>query len=177
MEAITHILTGILIQVLCFVFFPLPFNLILTIVLGFFSHFLIDALAKITYHTPAPHPEDKFWVAWHVITPLLVVVLIVWGILINKLLFFLIGGISANLVDIWDWGILRPIQSKKKKENPDTTWGEKYFIHDLIDKLRKGLFSWLPNLNHEKKGVIPETLLIIVLWILAWWSLGFLPSA
>lgn len=177
MEGITHILTGILIQLLCFIFFIFPFNIIFTIILGFFSHFLIDSMAKVTYHTPDPHKEDKFWVIWHIITPLLILVLVIWMLLINWILFFffLLGGISANLVDIWDWMILRPKHNKLKSENPDAKfWGEKLYIHPAIDWVREHVppFTIMPNWNMEKKGVIVEIITITTLWILVYIFLG-----
>jgi len=181
MEGITHILTGILVQLLCFIFLPLPLAFIFTIIFGFFSHFFIDSLAKITYHTPVAHKEDKVWVIWHIITPALILVLVVWISIINGLLFFffLLGGIAANLVDIWDWVILRPKQNKLKKENPDAIfWGDNLFIHPMIDWIREKVppFSILPNLNENKKGIITEVITITILWALVAYFLGiYLP--
>ena len=114
MEAITHILTGVLIQVLCFKYLLFPFNFLLTMLLAFLSHFIVDTLAKITYHTPVALKDDKFWVIWHVITLVSAV-----GVGIVFFIPYVLGGLFANLVDIWDWGILRPLQNKKKKENPE----------------------------------------------------------
>jgi len=171
MEAITHILTGIVIQVLCFIYFIFPFNLIFTIVFAFFSHYLIDALAKITYHTPEAHPEDKVWVVWHLITPTLIVVLLVWLLLINWILvlIFLIGAISANFVDVVDWLILRAILKKDRESN--------YFLHDSIDIIRNRIapFTWLPNWNQKYRGIIPEALIILILWLTIFFMLPFFP--
>ena len=177
MEGITHILTGVLTQLLCFIFFPLPLAIIFTIIFGFFSHFITDSLAKMTYHTPEPHKEDKFWVIWHIITPALIVVLIIWIIIINWVLifFFLLGALSANLVDLWDWVFLRPKQRKFKAENPDAKfWGDKWFIHPAIDWVREKVppFTIMPDWNHEKKGVLIEIITIIILWILVAYFLG-----
>jgi hypothetical protein len=162
MEAVTHILTGVLIQILCFEYLPFPYNIILTIIIAFFSHFMIDALAKITYHTPEARLNDKFWVLWHIFIIALSVLVAIW--------FFIpywLGLLSANLVDIWDWLILRNIQNFKSKSEdakPEEKWGEKFFIHPLIDKFRAKLFFWLPNWNYKKRGVIPELILISALW-------------
>lgn len=166
MEGITHVLSGIFVQLMCFKYLVFPFNLIFTIILGFFSHFVIDTLAKLTYHTPESHKEDKFWVWWHIITLALALIVAVWMMIIGLFFFYLLGGIMANLVDIWDWTILRPIQNKKKKENPDSTWGEGYFIHPAIDWIRDKALSFLPNLNRNKKGVINEIITITILWVL-----------
>lgn len=164
MEAITHILTGVLIQILCFQYIPFPYNIILTILLAFFSHFLIDALAKITYHTPDARWDDTFWVIWHIIIFASSILVAIW--------FFIpywLGLLSANLVDIWDWLILRNMQ--KIKESPENEsskekWGHQYFIHPLIDTFRTKLFFWLPNWNYKKRGILPELMLIASLLII-----------
>ena len=164
MELITHILTGILIQVLCFKYLIFPFNFLLTMLLAFLSHFVIDTLAKLTYHTPVALKDDKFWVIWHVITYMLSA-----SVMIAALIFYIpyyLGGIFANLVDIWDWGLLRPIQNKKKKVNPETKWGEGFFIHPIIDWIRDKPFFWLPNWNYKKKAIVVEIITITVLLIL-----------
>jgi len=161
MEAITHILTGVLIQVLCFKYLLFPFNFLLTMLLAFLSHFIVDTLAKITYHTPVALKDDKFWVIWHVITLVSAV-----GVRIVFFIPYVLGGLFANLVDIWDWGILRPLQNKKKKENPESKWGEGYFIHPIIDWIRDKPFYWLPNWNYKKKAIIVEIITITTLFIL-----------
>lgn len=176
MEAITHILTGVLIQIICFIYFVFPFNVILTIVFAFLSHFLIDTLAKATYHTPEPHKEDKFWVIWHIITLSLLPIVIIWIVLIDWSLFFffLLGAIAANLVDIWDWMILRPKHNKFQSEHPEEKfWGENLYLHSVADWLREKPFFWLPNLNEDKRGVLGEILTISILWILV---IYFLPQ-
>lgn len=175
MEGVTHILSGMVVQLLCFIFLPIPLAIIFTIILGFFSHFLIDTLAKITYHTPEAHKDDRFWVIWHICTPIILLVLIIWIILINMFWFFFLGGLCSLIVDIWDWGYIRPVQNKKKKLDPNSKWGVKYQIHPIIDKIRDGPFSWLPNWNHERKGIIPEIITILLLWILVILLLGMLP--
>ncbi len=158
MEAITHNLTGVLIQILCFKYFITPYNIILAIVFAFLSHFLVDALAKITYHTPEARKEDKFWVTWHII--ILILSLLSFGIFIA---WYWIGILFANLIDIWDWLIIRNIQNYKKKENPESNWCQKCFFHPIADKVRNLLFPFLPNLNYKRKGIIPEIIIIFVL--------------
>ena len=161
MEAITHILTGVLIQILCFEYIPFPYNIIITVILAFFSHFLIDALAKITYHTPDARWKDPFWVIWHVIIFASSIFAAIWLLVYSWAL--VLGMVCANLVDIWDWAILRNIQKIKESPENDSSgekWGEKYFIHPLIDKFRKKAFFWLPNWNYKKRGIIPELFLI-----------------
>ncbi len=169
MEAITHNLTGVLIQIVCFQFLIFPLNIIFTIVIGFFSHFIIDGLAKITYHTPDAMKEDKFWVWWHII----VIILSISSLIVFIVPFWL-GMLFANFVDIWDWLILRPLQNRKKKSVPNVTWGNNLYIHKVIDKFRDKTLFWLPNLNFNKKGVIPEIILICLLLVLIGFLIVFL---
>ncbi len=164
MELITHVLTGVLIQILCFKYLIFPFNFLLTMLFAFLSHFFIDTLAKITYHTSEALKEDKFWVIWHYIIAISSFSVIGIGIIFS--IFYVLGALFANLVDIWDWVILRPIQNKKKKENPDSKWGEGYFIHPIIDWIRDKPFFWLPNWNYKKKAIIIEIITIITLFLL-----------
>lgn len=172
MEAITHILTGMVIQVSCFIYLIFPFNLIFTIILAFLSHYLIDALAKVTYHTPKAHPEDRVWVIWHIITPALIVVLMLWFIIVNWFLvfFFLIGALSANLVDIIDWGVLRGFLKRERNSS--------YFLHDSIDVIREKIppFTWMPNWNYDYRGIIPEALIIIIFWGIIFLTLSYIPG-
>ena len=164
MELITHVLTGVLIQVLCFKYLVFPLNLLLTMLFAFLSHFVIDTLAKITYHTAEALKDDKFWVIWHYIIAISSISTICVGLFF--FIPYIIGGLFANLVDIWDWVILRPIQNKKKKENPDSKWGEGYFIHPVIDWIRDKPFFWLPNWNYKKKAITVEIITITILLIL-----------
>ena len=103
MIIITHLLAGILIQVLCFNIFYFPLNFLFTILLAFLSHFILDAFVDITYHTPDPQKGDKFWLSWRIIDYV--------GTIITSIFFipYILGMILANLVDIVDWIILRPI--------------------------------------------------------------------
>ncbi|MHA1377092.1 MAG: hypothetical protein ACTSRG_01805 [Candidatus Helarchaeota archaeon] len=156
MQAITHFLVGIILQILIFPENP-PFQspslfyVIFGIVIIFFSHFLVDIFGRITYHTPDPHPESKFWVVWHII------IFISSGII---LVFFWIPywiGMGASvIVDIYDWGFIRGVRYFKK----DPNWAKKYQIHPIIDKIRSKLFFWLPDWNEKWYGVIPEILII-----------------
>ena len=159
METITHNLFAVIIQILCFNFVFFPLNIILTIILAFLSHIFVDAIAIITYHTPEI-PRDKFWIVWHVI----IYILSILSIVIFIIPFWL-GLLCANLFDLWDWFILRPIQKKKKKKVPETKWGEKYYFHRIIDATRNKLFYWLPKWNYKKGGILIEIIIIIILTI------------
>ena len=160
METITHNLFAVIIQVLCFKFVFFPLNIILTIVLAFLSHIFTDAIAIITYHTPDIQ-KNRFWIVWHVI----IYFLSILSIVIFVIPFWL-GLLCANLFDLWDWFILRPIQNKKKKNVPETKWGEKYYFHRIIDATRNKLFYWLPKWNYKKGGILIEISIIVVVVLL-----------
>ncbi|MHA1299890.1 MAG: hypothetical protein ACTSO9_10680 [Candidatus Helarchaeota archaeon] len=158
MQAITHFLVGIVLQILIFPERP-PFetpvlNLIVGIVLIFFSHFLIDCIAKLTYHPPRAKTDDKFWIIFHIL------IFIGSGmVLVYFWIPYWIGMGFSVLVDLYDWVFIRGIRYLKK----DPIWAERYQIHPIIDKIRDKLFFWLPNWNEKRYGVIPEIILIGIL--------------
>ncbi|MHA1799660.1 MAG: hypothetical protein ACTSVY_14530 [Candidatus Helarchaeota archaeon] len=156
MQAMTHFTVGIIIQLLL-IQMIFPFGLLLTIIICFFSHFLIDAVAKITYHPPEAKLDDKFWIIYHVILFAIGAFILVW--FWNP---FWLAMFFATLVDIWDWVFIRGVRYFKKDQN----WLEKYRIHPLIDRFRKKCFYWLPNWNEKRIGIMPEILLNGVLLFL-----------
>jgi len=160
LETITHNLFAVIIQVLCFKFVSFPLNIILTIILAFLSHIFIDAIAIITYHTPNIQ-KDRFWIIWHVI----IYILSILSIVVFVIPFWL-GLIMANIIDLWDWFILRPLQNRKRKKVPETNWGEKYYFHRIVDATRNKLFYWLPKWNYKKAGILIEISIIVVLVLL-----------
>ena len=151
-QAISHFLVGIIIQILVIEIFP-PLGLILVMIFAFFSHFLVDSFARMTYHLKEPQPQDKFWVIYHIIiyAASAVVLIYFWTP-------FWIGMGFSVLIDIYDWGVIRGGRKLKK----DPTWLEGYEIHPLIDKFRTKFFSWLPDWNEKRYGVVPEAILIII---------------
>ncbi|MFW9937073.1 MAG: hypothetical protein ACFFD5_05450 [Candidatus Thorarchaeota archaeon] len=154
MIIITHLLAGILIQVLCFKFFSFPFDFLLTILFAFLSHFILDALVNITYHTPDPRKEDKFWLFWRVFD--------YSGTAIICIIFFfpyVLGMLFANMMDIVDWVIMRPIYRKKVGQE-EFDWNKNFIFHELIAKFRDKLLFWLPNWRFKKYGIIPELIII-----------------
>jgi hypothetical protein len=159
MQLITHLLVGVIIQILCFKSFIMPLNLLLTIVFAFLSHFIVDAFATITYHTPEPQKGDIFWLSWQIFT---------YGSGIIPIIFlfpYVIGMVFANFVDIVDWLILRPLE-RKRNENATYNWKKNFFFHNIIDKIRKKTLFWLPNWNYKKYAVIPEIIIIAGLIVL-----------
>ena len=156
LQAITHFLTGIIIQALLINFIP-PLGIILILIIAFFSHFLIDSLAKVTYHLKDPQWHDKFWVIYHIIILTIGAIILVyfwtpywWGM----------G--FAVLIDIYDWGFIRGIRKVKN----DPLWLQKYEIHPLIDKFRNKFFAWLPDWNAKRYAVVPEAILIAFLLVI-----------
>ncbi len=166
MESITHNLAAILFQIVCFNYFLYPFNIIFTILFAFFSHFLSDALSKLTYHTPEVMKKDKFWIIWHVI--------IYSASLVTLIVFFIPFGFAilfVNLPDIIDWFILRPLQNRKLKKDPNYEVEKKYLFHRISDWIRNKLFFWLPDLTYKRYGVINELIVITLLSILIWFNI------
>ena len=158
MELITHNLTAVLIQILCFNFFFYPLNILFTIILAFFSHFLSDAFSKLTYHTPEAMKNDKFWIIWHILT---------YGAsVITVIIFFIpfwLGMLFVNIPDIIDWFIIRPIRNRKKRKNSESNVKNVYSLHQISDWIRKKLLFWLPDLTYKKYGVITELIIIGIL--------------
>lgn len=158
MEAITHFLTAVIIQILCFKYFLFPLNIIFTIVFAFSSHILSDILSSLTYHTPEIIKGDKFWIIWHVI---------IYGASATTIIIFIIpywlAILFSYLPDIIDWHIMRPIQKFRKMKNSESKVKYKYLIHPIIDWLRMKLFFWLPNLKDKKYAIMTELLIISIL--------------
>jgi len=158
LETITHNLVAVIIQSLCFNFLIFPWNLIFTIFFAFISHIFVDAIAVITYHTPEAQKGDKFWLIWHYF---------IYAISLFSIVIFFIpywlSMLFANIMDLWDWFILRPIQKKIRDNKPESKWGDKYYFHQIVDWGREKLFFWLPKRNYKKSGVVIEILLICIL--------------
>ncbi|MHA1915619.1 MAG: hypothetical protein ACW986_08575 [Promethearchaeota archaeon] len=155
METITHNLIAITIQILCFQYLHFPLNIIFTVILAFSSHFLSDALSKITYHTPEVMKQDYFWWIWHIFIYIVSITSI--------LIFFIPFGFVifvVNLPDIVDWFILRPIQKRKKRKNVDLECETRYVFHHLADLIRNKAFFWLPDLTYIRYGIITELLVV-----------------
>ena len=71
--------------------------------------------------------------------------------------------VFANIMDIWDWFILRPIQNRKIKKNLESEWMDKYYFHRIVDWFREKFLGWLPEWNYKRAGILFEVLLITVL--------------
>jgi hypothetical protein len=119
----------------------------------------VDALVKITFHTPEPHPEWRFWVLAN--TSFAVAALVTAIILFNPYWWAML---ASSLVDIYDWTILRPAQAVKRKKTPEYSL-EKWMIHPHIEHFRDDHLKWVPNWLYEPKGVIPEIIIIIIAFL------------
>ncbi len=153
MQLPTHLIAGILIQFALSVLIPAPEWLLILLIIGisFTSHFIIDAVSKFTYHPPQ-RVNDNFWLAWHLF-------IYAFGIFIIAIFFwnFVLGMFFANLVDIWDWHILRNVANRKNE--PD--WGKRFYLHPITDKIRSKFFFWIPNWNYNRLGIVPELILYL----------------
>lgn len=157
MQFPTHLIAGITIQFILMTFIPTPLWLTgsVIILVSLSSHFILDTLAKSTYHPPQ-RIYDNFWLAWHIFaygTGFIIIFLFVWK--------YWLGMLFAILPDLWDWYTLRRIATKKNQ--PD--WGKKFYIHPVVGKIRSHFFSWLPDLSYNRKGILPE-LFIVILWFI-----------
>ena len=120
-------------------------------------HIPIDVLAKATYHPPQPGWTDPVWLIYHSY-----VLVFSLYILYQYFLTYYYILICSILIDIYDWGVIRGGRKLKK----DPTWLEGYEIHPLIDKFRTKFFSWLPDWNEKRYGVVPEAILISLMLII-----------
>jgi hypothetical protein len=157
LETITHNLIAVFIQILCFQFFFFPLNIVFTIIFAYCSHIIVDAFSIITYHTPEAHKDDNFWLIWHIIIYALSGVSIIIFIIP-----FWLSIISANIMDIWDWFIIRPIQKRKKRKKLEIGRKIPLYLHGSVDWVRKNLFFWLPRWNYKKGGIIVEIGVIFI---------------
>jgi len=161
LETITHNLIAVYIQILCFQFLLFPFNVIVTIIFAYLSHIIVDGFSIITYHTPNAHKDDRFWLIWHII----IYALSAFSIVIFIIPFWL-SIISANIMDLWDWFIARPIQRRKKKKDPESEWKNPLYLHSSVDWFREKLLFWLPRWTYKKGGVVIEITVILIFCIL-----------
>ena len=154
MEDPSHFLTGMLIAKLTNLILPslhVAIQIIIIVIFSFLSHFIVDALADLTYHTSDPRPEDKFWLSRKIFY-----VVLTWAfVLVFFVNYWYIMAVSV-LPDIIDWFILRRFFKKEP------------IIHPYVNKFRKKFFSWLPYLRETKWASINEIIFMIILGIFVW---------
>ena len=161
MELITHNLVAVIIQILCFRYFAFPLAIIFTIIFAYISHLVVDGFAKITYHTPDAHTYDKFWVVWHII---------IYSVSLISLIVFIVpfwlAILFANLIDITDWFILRPIRKRRLNKQAEVNQQNLWYAHEQVDWIRNKLLFWLPDWTHKYTGGSIEIIIIISLSLL-----------
>lgn len=124
----------------------------------FFSHYIIDALAIVTYH-PAHRPlktaDDPNWLVYHIFT------------LIFSCLIFLsfmrecfLALIISVLVDIHDWGIKRSLHYFY----PNLKYT--FSLHFPVKIIRELFLYKLPDYSNDIAGSFIEITLAIVLLFL-----------
>ena len=155
MQLPTHVTFGVFIQIILAILYPktdpLFFILVFTFSLG--SHFLLDSLAIMTYHPP-DRQLTNFWLYWHILVYTSGTVFIISALIINP--WFIVGILGANLPDLWDWIILRWLLKSTNK---------KLYVHKFANKIRSFFKSYVPDLTYNKKGIVPEFILIILVSI------------
>ena len=155
MEGITHFLTGILILKYLKGKIKHPYDKILIIVLSFLSHGILDSLARATYHPSNALLNDPIWWIWHI-----TVYVLGLAVFIHYFKECWYALIASSLPDIWDWGIIRPTRDWIIQ---DPSWGASFFMHQYIYIIPRAWFDWLPDMNLNPIGIIPEIILIIIL--------------
>ena len=127
--------------------------------MAWLSHFVIDALAIMTYH-PAERQHTEFWLYWHIFVFSSIPFVIIGFFLVNS--YFIIGMLAANIPDIQDWIILRGILKYNNR---------KYYQHRMANFLRKPLIGHVPDFTYSRIGILPELILITGLLIFSFLKL------
>jgi hypothetical protein len=156
MQAYTHFLTSVLLAKIVFHFTPTwPFwlQVVVICIVAFFSHVLIDGFVFITYHPKEALPQDKFWVGYHAVA--LIISIIIPIIFWSGYWWAMFFGI---LIDILDWGIIRPILKKP------------YIMHIPIEWIRTHWLGWIPDMTEHRWTVINE---IVIIGLLLWGIVSF----
>lgn len=154
MQGITHVLAGVLILLYLEGRIQEPYDKALIVILAFLSHGLLDSVAVATYHPPEAMFDDIFWVASHTLW---------YGLLIVALVLYLrtywYAILAATLPDLWDWFLVRPVFDWQLG-NPELA--ETVYLHPYVVYQP----SWLPDLTMNPLGVLPELVLIVILFTL-----------
>jgi hypothetical protein len=165
MQMPTHLITGVLIdEVVKYAKIPPKGKKISVVVLNLFSHGLLDALSKSTYHPPEPLPNDTFWVFYHrIILPTLSFIVLIKFWKEHK--FSMLISILPDL----DW-VVRDINLRFDNMLP--FWNNPVLNQGLVSLVSNfPLFKWvnlLPDWRHIKTTVVIEGILIGVISIFIW---------
>ena len=158
MQGLTHFLTGVFVYKYLKGKIKRPYDIVLIIVLSFLSHGVLDSLARATYHPTYAILDDPFWWTFHIAHYSLCIIFVVY--FFKECWYALI---ASDLPDLWDWFVLRPSRDLIVK---DTDWAAQFFMHQYIFIIPSVCFEWLPNLNNEPIGIIPEIILDVALFLL-----------
>lgn len=133
---------------------------LLIVVVNFYFHAVVDALADFTYHPSNSDWGDPVYAAWHIFIYAGEAVFAI--ALLRFDLRYVPGMLAAVGMDIWDWSIGRALGSRLGFSLPS--------VHRLPDWLSQNFLTWAPNWRNEQWAIIIEILVIIVLPII-WYKL------
>ncbi len=136
MQSYSHFLIGILLAEWIETWHLMPSALAIGVIFGiaFLSHFPMDIIVKWTYHPPKPHPQDKFWVGYHifVVVSSVVILIIFWSLWWVML--------ATSIVDIVDWLLLRGLLHRRP------------IFHPWLENIRDEKLKRFPGLYEVKAG-------------------------
>jgi hypothetical protein len=171
MQLPTHIITGVIIQKLCARARPRALALGLTAGLAFLSHGVLDKLAQVTYHPPAPDFHSLFWVSYHS------------ALVLATIVFFCIWwrefrwGITFAILPDLDWVFIHGQEIFHIKIPFYRQPHLHHLLHFIVDKTPPFTYlSRLPNNRHNPWACLWELLLVAALLIVNF-SLGRRPTA
>jgi hypothetical protein len=146
MQAPTHFLVAIVCAKWIEIYWGITSPLLMIVfiaLIAFLSHYLVDLIVFMTYHPKEAHPQDKFWVGYHIWAFGLTLFLVIW--FWNPFWWVMICSV---LVDIIDWGVLRGILHRPT------------IFHPFIERIRDKYFSWIPNCTEQRWAIIPELIIL-----------------
>lgn len=163
MQGPTHLITGVLIQKAMRKVLPLPLRYFLIAFLAIMSHGILDRLARLTYHPPKPLAGDYFWISYHLLIAFLAIY-----ILLKYWRNYKLGLIFSVFPD-FDWVV---IHTSNLFSFQIPFWKEtilhKFFFSFLDSSPQFSFLNTLPDWAFERKGVILELTLFIILIILVY---------
>ena len=155
MQLPTHVIFGVLIQIAISILYSKQdlFFFVMVFFLALLSHFILDSLAIMTYHPPN-RQQTNFWLYWHIFVYLSGIFFIIIALANNPI--FIVGIIGANLPDLWDWILLRWLLKSTNK---------KLYVQKFANNIRSLFKDYVPDLTYNKLGIIPESILIILVLV------------
>jgi len=132
-------------------------TIVIICVLAFFSHILVDALARFTYHPSSSNWGDPIYTLWHITIYTTEAVSAIY--FLKKDIRYVYGMISAVGFDLWDWSIRRPLQ---KYFNVNTLPS----LHWMADWAEEFLFGWLPSFRQQQWAVLGEIIFMLICFLI-----------